>query len=110
SWPTTSGSPPVFSISCNDHSLSVFASSFARTFAHSRPRWRSMFFRKRASNTRSSSSLCPAERSFLLSLLFFIGLVRRIMQLEERVHARLQLRLDGFLAALEHVHGAARLA
>src|SRR5215469_13129054 len=29
SWPTTSGSPPVLSISLSDHSLSALASSFA---------------------------------------------------------------------------------
>src|SRR5258708_34108681 len=48
SWPTTSGSPPVISISFSDHSFSVFASSFACTFAHSRPLWRFIFFFKRA--------------------------------------------------------------
>src|SRR5260221_10640452 len=47
SWPTTSGSPPVISISFSDHSFSVFASSFACTFAHSRPLWRFIFFFKR---------------------------------------------------------------
>src|SRR5262249_42003321 len=48
SWPTTSGSPPVLSISLSDHSFSVFASSFACTSAHSRPLWRFLFFFKTA--------------------------------------------------------------
>src|SRR5215470_8533868 len=48
SWPTTSGSPPVLSISLSDHSFSAVASSFACTLAHSRPLWRFMFFSKRA--------------------------------------------------------------
>src|SRR5262249_7245208 len=46
SWPTTSGSPPVLSISLSDHSFSVFASSFACTSAHSRPLWCFFFFQK----------------------------------------------------------------
>src|ERR1700675_4217484 len=47
---TTSGSPPVLSISLSDHSFSALASSFACTLAHSRPLWRFMFFSKRAFN------------------------------------------------------------
>src|SRR5258708_30373387 len=48
SWPTTSGSPPVLSISLSDHSFSVLASSLACTLAHSRPLWRFLFFFKKA--------------------------------------------------------------
>src|SRR2546429_6443062 len=48
SCPTTSGSPPVLSISLSDHSFSVLASSFACILAHSRPLWRFMFFFKKA--------------------------------------------------------------
>src|SRR5437773_10476851 len=70
SWPTTSGSPPVLSISLSDHSFSALVSSFACTLAHSRPLWRLMFFSKRALNALSSSSRCSGERSFLLLLMF----------------------------------------
>src|ERR1700737_4809665 len=66
--PTTSGSPPVLSISLSDHSFSVLASSFACTLAHSRPLWRFMFFSKRAFNALSSSSRCSGDKSFLLLL------------------------------------------
>src|SRR5215813_10888164 len=72
SWPTTSGSPPVLSISRSDHSFSVFASSFACTFSHSRPLWRFVFFSKRAFTALSSSSRCSGDNSFLLPLTFFI--------------------------------------
>src|SRR5262245_23847338 len=70
SCPTTSGSPPVLSISLSDHSFSALASSFACTFAHSRPLWRFMFFSKRAFNALSSSSRCSGDKSFLLLLMF----------------------------------------
>jgi len=70
SWPTTSGSPPVLSISLSDHSFSALTSSFACTFAHSRPLWRFMFFSKRAFNALSSSSRCSGDKSFLLLLMF----------------------------------------
>src|ERR1700757_685330 len=70
SWPTTSGSPPVLSISLSDHSFSGLASSFACTCAHSRPLWRLMFFSKRAFNALSSSSRCSGDKSFLLLLMF----------------------------------------
>src|SRR3989454_1519526 len=70
SWPTTSGSPPVLSISLSDHTLSVLASSFACTLAHSRPLWRFMFFSKRAFNALSSSSRCSGDKSFLLLFMF----------------------------------------
>src|SRR5882724_2865532 len=66
--PTTSGSPPVLSISLSDHSFSVLTSSFACTFAHSRPLWRFMFFSKRASNALSRSSRCSGDKFFLLLL------------------------------------------
>src|SRR3989344_3690547 len=97
SWPTTSGSPPVRSISESDHSNSPpppvggLASSFACTLFHSRPLWRFMFFSKRAFNTLSNSSRlprCNAKRllrgcspdnsflllSMLLILLYYIPL------------------------------------
>src|SRR6059058_3127926 len=70
--PTTSGSPPVLSISLSDHSFSVRASSFACTLAHSRPLWRFMFFSKPAFNALNSSSRCSGDNSFLLLLVFFI--------------------------------------
>src|ERR1700716_2698567 len=70
SWPTTSGSPPVLSISLSDHSFSALASSFACTLSHSRPLWRFMFFSKRAFNALSSSSRCSGDKSFLLVLMF----------------------------------------
>src|SRR5258708_4719994 len=76
SLPTTSGSPPVLSISLSDHSFSVLASSFACTFAHSRPLWRSMFFLKRAFNALSSCSRCSADNSFFFLLMFFILLLQ----------------------------------
>src|SRR6202158_2729393 len=78
SCPTTSGSPPVLSISLSDHSFSVLASSFACTLAHSRPLWRFMFFSKRAFNALSSSSRCSGDNSFLLLLVLFILLLLRI--------------------------------
>src|ERR1700730_88425 len=68
--PTTSGSPPVLSISLSDHSLSALASSFACTLSHSRPLWRFMFFSKRAFNALSSSSRSSGDKSFLLLLMF----------------------------------------
>src|SRR5437773_10672258 len=70
SCPTTSGSPPVLSISLSDHSFSVLASSFACTLAHSRSLWRFMFFSKRAFNALSSSSRCSGDKFFLLLLMF----------------------------------------
>src|SRR6266481_974715 len=70
--PTTSGSPPVLSISLSDHSFLVLASSFACTLAHSRPLWRFMFSSKRVFNSLSSSSRCSGDNSFLLLLVFFI--------------------------------------
>src|SRR6266700_4527644 len=69
SWPTTSGSPPVLSISLSDHSFSALATSFACTLAHSSPLWRFMFFSKRAFNAPSKSSRCSGDRSFLLLLM-----------------------------------------
>src|SRR5258705_4785854 len=66
SWPTTSGSPPVLSISLSDHSFAVLASSFACTFAHKRPLWRFTFFSKRAFNALSSSSRCLGDNSFFV--------------------------------------------
>src|SRR5438876_711889 len=77
SCPTTSGSPPVLSISLSDHSFSALTSSFACTLAHSRSLWRFVFFSKRAFNALSSSSHCPGDRSFLWLLMFraFIALI-----------------------------------
>src|SRR5712664_3225476 len=72
SCPTTSGSPPVLSISLSDHSFLALASSFAWTLAHSRPLWRFMFFSKRAFNALSSSSRCSVDNCFLLLLVLFI--------------------------------------
>src|SRR5713226_8557387 len=68
--PTTSGSPPVLSISLSDHSFSALASSFACTLSHSKPLWRFMFCSKRAFNALSSSSRCSGDKSFLLLLMF----------------------------------------
>src|SRR2546426_5534326 len=73
---TTSGSPPVLSISLSDHIFSVLASSLVCTLAHSRPLWRSMFFSKRAFNALISSSRCSGDNSFLLLLMFFILLLQ----------------------------------
>src|ERR1700716_1932909 len=70
SWPTTSGSPPVLSISLSDQSFSALASSFACTLSHSRPLWRFMFFSKRAFNALNSSARCSGDNSFLLLLMF----------------------------------------
>src|SRR4030043_500160 len=68
SRPTTSGSPPVLSISLSDHSFSVLASSFACNLAHSRPLWRFIFFSKRAFNALISSSRCSGDNSFLFPI------------------------------------------
>src|SRR6266542_1841158 len=88
--PTTSGSPPVLSISLSDHSFSLLASNFAWTLAHSRPLWRFMFFSKRSFNARSSSSRCFGDNSFLLLFMLFIfvrqhtGEARRQTKLRNR--------------------------
>src|SRR6266545_4163573 len=74
--PTTSGSPPVLSISLSDHSFSVLASSFTWTLAHSRPLWRFMFFSNRSFNALSSSSRCSGDTCFLLLVMFFILLLQ----------------------------------
>ena len=55
---TTSGSPPVRSISASDHSLSGLASNRACTLAHTKPWWWAMFFSNRAFNAPSSFSCC----------------------------------------------------
>src|SRR2546425_3062348 len=68
--PTTSGSPPVLSISLSDQSFSALASSFAFTLAHSRPLWRFVFFSKRAFSALSISSRCSGDNSFFVSTLF----------------------------------------
>src|SRR6266571_8433855 len=87
SWPTTSGSPPVLSISLSDHSFSALASSFACTLAHSRPLWRFRFFSKRSFNALSSSSRCFGDNSFLLLFMLFIvwTAARRVFRLDEMV-------------------------
>src|SRR5438034_10162738 len=82
--PTTSGSPPLLSISLSDHSFSVFASSFACTLAHSRPLWRLMFFSKRAFNALSSSLRCSGDNIFLVPMsgtisLFPVQLLRELL-------------------------------
>src|SRR5467141_2980908 len=68
--PTTSGSPPVLSISLSDHRFSVLAASFACTSANSRPLWRFMFCSKRAFNAPSNSLRGSGDKSFLLLLMF----------------------------------------
>src|SRR5216684_5962308 len=73
--PTTSGSPPVLSISLSDHSFSAVASSFACALGHSRLLWRFMFFSKRAFNVLSSSARCSGDKSFLLLLMFLVALI-----------------------------------
>src|SRR5438477_3495471 len=78
SWPTTSGSPPVLSISLSDYSFSALASSLACTLTHSKPLWRFMFFSKRTFNARSSSSPRSGDKPFLL-LLMFCALVALIV-------------------------------
>src|SRR6202040_2124660 len=77
SRPTTSGSPPVLSISLSDHSFSALTSSFACTLAHSRPLWRFMLSSKRAFSALSSSSRRCGDKSFLLLLMFraFVALI-----------------------------------
>src|SRR5438046_1809443 len=76
SCPTTSGSPPVLSISLSDHSFSALASSLACILAHSRPLWRFIFFSKRTFNALSSSSRCTGDNSFLLLLMWVILLLQ----------------------------------
>src|SRR5580765_4192911 len=82
SRPTTSGSPPVRSISLRDHSFSVLASSFACTAAQSKPSWRFMFFSKRACNVLSSSSLCFFE---MVSFDMILPFKSRVGQLDKPV-------------------------
>src|SRR4051812_47187611 len=72
SCPTTSGSPPVRSISWSDQSFSLFASSFACTLAHSTPLWRFRCFSKRAFNVLSRSLRCCGKNCFFLLVMFFI--------------------------------------
>src|SRR4030095_5113417 len=76
SCPTTSGSPPVLSISLSDHSFSALASSFVCTLAHSRSSWRFILFSKRAFITLSSSSRCSDDNFFLLLLMLLILLLQ----------------------------------
>src|SRR5579871_1492385 len=71
SYPMTSGSPPVFSISLSDHSFSELAASFARICDHSRPLGRLLFFSKRSSRVFNNSSFCADEKSFL-PIVFFV--------------------------------------
>src|SRR3989344_4678495 len=77
SRPTTSGSPPVLSISESDHSFSVLASSFACTLAHSRPLWRFMFFSKRTFNALKSSSRSSLDNSFFVSTFDIVFVLRK---------------------------------
>src|SRR5215471_21103046 len=72
SWPTTSGSPPVRSISLSDHIFSEFPSSLAWTLAHCRPLWRFILSSNRAFKVLRSSSRCFGDRSFLTLLFFFV--------------------------------------
>src|SRR2546425_2456667 len=69
--PTTSGSPPVLSISLSDQSFSALASSFACTLAHSRPLWRFIFFFKKGFHALSSFLPCFCEKSFFFVFIFF---------------------------------------
>src|SRR5438128_5319710 len=92
--PTTSGSPPVLSISLSDHIFSVLASSLVCTLAHSRPLWRSMFFSKRAFNALSSSSRCSGDNSFLLLLMFFILRSLRILELRIEFSSALSREIE----------------
>src|SRR6266542_776271 len=87
--PTTSGSPPVLSISLSDHSFSALASSFACTLSHSRLLWRFMFFSKRAFNALSSSARCSGDKSFLLRLMFR-AIVARIVVASRLSHLLLR--------------------
>src|ERR1043165_6054083 len=66
SKPTTSGSPPVLSISLSDHSFLGSPSSFVCTLVQSRPLWRFMFFSKRAFSVVSSAARSSADNFFLL--------------------------------------------
>src|SRR5918992_2558408 len=93
--PTTSGSPPVLSISLSDHSFSALASSFACTLAHPRPLWRFMFFSKRAFNALSSSSRCSGDSSLLSLLMLFILLYYRMEPiLKAYVYEATEIRVD----------------
>src|SRR5438132_1476078 len=98
SCPTTSGSPPVLSISLSDHSFSALASSFACTLSHSRPLWRFMFFSKRAFNALSSSSRRSGDRSFLL-LLMFRALIALIVVASRVSYLLLRSATWGFFSA-----------
>src|SRR5215469_14522798 len=107
SWPTTSGSPPVLSISLSDHSFSALASSFACTLAHSRPLWRFMFFSKRAFNVLSSSWRCSGDKAFLL--LFMFRALVAVMVVPSRVsywllHAVGHMFFSACLCILIHAH------
>src|SRR5262249_3876227 len=83
SWPTTSGSPPVFSISFSAHSFSALFSSLDCTLAHSRPLWRSMFFSKRVFSVLSSSSRCFFERVMLDIVLTYYSMLPRDPSIED---------------------------
>src|SRR5690606_4590033 len=54
---TTSGSPPVRSISLSDQIFSVLPSSFACTSSHLTPLWRDMFFSKRSFRVANNSTV-----------------------------------------------------
>src|SRR5229473_3986818 len=102
STPTTSGSPPVLSISLSDHSFSVFASSFACTLAHSRPLWRFTFFSNRAFNALSSSTRCSGDNSFLFLLSGWCMVLRspldsRLLSRRRRPVGRFNAELLGVL-------------
>src|SRR5215831_16840100 len=106
SWPTTSGSPPVLSISWSDHSFSALASSFACTSAHARPLWRLMFFSKRPFNAPSSSLRCAGNNSFLL---LFNGSRIVCHSLDSRLLIRLRRPAGWFDAELLGVLGVQSL-
>src|ERR1043165_801656 len=78
SKPTTSGSPPVLSISLSDHSFLGSPSSFACTLVQSRPLWRFMFFSKRAFSVVSSAARSSTDNFCLLLMLPILLLVELI--------------------------------
>src|SRR3989442_4737272 len=100
--PTTSGSPPVLSISWSDHIFSGLAFSFACTLAHSRPLWRFMFFSKRAFNVLSSSSRCSGDNFFFVSTPF-IGFLFIAVSCEELNNSSTELNFGNLISSHRRV-------
>src|SRR5215472_744710 len=94
SWPTTSGSPPVLSISWRERNLSLLASSLACTLGHSRPLWRFRFLSKRAFKTLISSSRCCLGRVTMdiISVPGRPSLLLRFIAVQRRAPPALDLR------------------